>query len=121
MSMDAPAFLYKKEERKNKKNFISVTRNDISETIKFLYKRGMWSKYHYTQWTAELNDIEDEETLHLWWDSIVGGAMFEVEPMLETRMEAMEEFEEDKVEKEKMHMRQKRNLQKRKGKYDNKD
>ena len=112
--MDAPAFLYAGTERKNKKNFISVTRNDIRATIDFLYKRGMWSKYHYTQWKTELADIKDEETLHLWWDSIVGGAMFEVEPMLESRMEAMEEFEEDKVEKQKMCMRQKRNLSKMK-------
>ena len=109
--MDSPSFLYT-EERKNQNNFITVTRADIKATIDFLYKRGMWSKYHYTQWKTELANIKDEETLHLWWDAIVGGAMFEVEPMLQTRIEAMEEFEEDKFEKEKMMVRRKRNLSK---------
>ena len=109
--LDSPTFLYTKE-RKNKKNFMTVTRADIKATIEFLYKRGMWSKYHYTQWKAELANIQDEETLHLWWDAIVGGAMFETEPMLESRMEALEEFEEDKVEKEKMMTRRKRHLSK---------
>ena len=110
--MDVPAFLYTEKNRKNSENFISVTKNDIMATIKFLYKRGMWSKYHQTQWIAELNDCNDEETLHLWWDAIVGGAMFEVEPMLEARIEAMEEFEEDKVEKEKMQCRRKKLMKK---------
>ena len=105
--MDSPAFLYTKgqDKRANKANFMTTTRNDIQETIKFLYKRGMWSKYHYTQWLNELKDCESEETLHLWWDAIVSGAMFEVEPMLEARIEAMEEFEEDKVEQAKMDKR----------------
>lgn len=110
--MDAPSFFYGNKERKNKKNFISATKNDIVATIRFLYKRGMWSKYHYTQWMAEVNSCEDEEMLHLWWDSIVGGAMFETEPMLESRIEALEEFEADKVEKEKMKCRQQRNMKK---------
>lgn len=110
--MDSPAFLYTDEKRKNIDNFRNATRNDIEATINFLYRRGMWSKYHYTQWKNELKDIQSEETLHLWWDSIVGGAMFEVEPELQTRMEAMEKYEEDKVEQKKMKQRQKRHMKK---------
>lgn len=110
--MDSPTFLYAGK-RKNEKNFVAVTKADIEAVIRFLYKRGMWSKYHYTQWLEELKDCQDPEMLHLWWDSIVGGAMFETEPMLESRLEAMEEFEEDKVEQEKMKKRQKHNLAKK--------
>ena len=113
--MDAPAFLYTDKDRKNSENFLSVTKNDIRATIKFLYKRGMWSKYHYTQWMAELEDCNDEEILHLWWDAIVGGAMFEVEPRLDARLDAMEEFEEDKVEKHKMKCRRNKLMKKETG------
>lgn len=103
--MDAPVFLYK--EGRDDKEFITVTRNDIKATIDFLYKRGMWSKYHYMQWKKALDQIKDAETLHLWWDSIVSGAMFETEPMLGEKIEAMRELEEDKAEQKKMCSRQK--------------
>ena len=109
--MDAPVFLYS-DTRKNSKEFKSVTKNDIIATIKFLYKRGMWSKYHYTMWMKEVQAMEDEEMLHLWWDSIVGGAMFETEPMLESKLEAMQEFEEDAVEQKKMKCRRKKLMMK---------
>lgn len=107
MSMDAPEFLYNNGRKgsANQKKFLQATKEDIIETIRFLYKRGMWSKYHYTHWTREANSMESEEELHLWWDAIVGGAMFETEPMLETKKEAMEEVVEsnvpgyDKIEK----------------------
>ena len=114
MSMDAPIFLYD-DNRKNKESFMTATRADIISTIKFLYKRGMWSKYHYTHWMKEAEGIESEEMLHLWWDSIVSGAMFETEPMIEARLEAMGEFEEDKTEKDKMECRRKKMLKKFKG------
>ena len=111
MSMDAPMFLYGDEDR-NSKEFKAVTKNDIVATIKFLYKRGMWSRYHYTMWMKEVEAMDSEEMLHLWWDSIVGGAMFETEPMIDAKLEAMQEFEEDSVEKKKMCKRQKMNLRK---------
>jgi len=109
---DAPSFLYARDRKKNKE-FVSATKNDIIETIKFLYKRGMWSKYHYTHWMEEAKKCNDEETLHLWWDAIVGGAMFEVEPLSEARMEALEDWEEDQVETEKMMQRRKHIMKKR--------
>lgn len=97
--MDAPQFLYSegRKNSSNQKEFIKATKDDIVATIKFLYKRGMWSKYHYTYWLKEANSMQSEEELHLWWDAIVGGAMFETEPLLESKKEAMEEVEESKV------------------------
>ena len=109
--MDAPMFLYSGS-RENSKEFTTITKNDIIATIKFLYKRGMWSKYHYTMWLKEVQAMEDEEMLHLWWDAIVGGAMFETEPMIEAKMEAMQELEEDKVEQHKVKCRRKKLMKK---------
>ncbi len=83
------------------KEFEKVNRDDILATIEFLYKRGMWSKFHYTQWKKMAMHM-DAEALHLWWDSIVGGAMFEMESpkmeMLEAKTEKMEEMAEEMVE-----------------------
>ena len=102
MSADVPVFLFsKKRSKKQISAFTNDTKEDIKATIEFLYKRGMWSKYHYTRWIAELDGM-CEESLHLWWDSIVDGAMFEMESpkmeMLEAKTEAMEEMAEEKVE-----------------------
>ncbi len=114
MGLHSPAFIYDENRTdKEKKEFAQITYSDIDATIKFLYKRGMWSKYHYMQWTKALESMkDDEETLHLWWDAIVSGAMFEVPAMLEERLEAMKDLEEDAVEQKKMISRRKRNLKK---------
>lgn len=95
MSMDAPAFIYGNKNRSNRQKFVKKNKEDVLATIEFLYKRGMWSKFHYEQWKAEAQSMTDEEMLHLWWDSIVGGAMFEVEPNFEAKKEGMEEEAED--------------------------
>ena len=34
----------------NHKEFLKKNKEDILATIEFLYKRGMWSKFHYEQW-----------------------------------------------------------------------
>lgn len=86
----------------NNKEFEKANRADVLATIEFLYKRGMWSKFHYNHWKKMANGM-DAEMLHLWWDAITSGAMFEMESpkmeMLEAKTEAMEEFIEEKVEK----------------------
>lgn len=81
MSKDVPNFVYDKKRKgsTNQKAFVKANKEDIVETIKFLYKRGMWSKFHYTYWLKEAQSMTSEEDLHLWWDAIVGGAMFEKE------------------------------------------
>ena len=112
--MDSPAFLFKEGRKSNDEEFNKPTKNDIRATIRFLYQRGMWSKYHYTMWTKELESCKDSEMLHLWWDSIVGGAMFEVEGRLEARLEAIEEAEADKIEQESMKYRQMKNCKMKK-------
>ncbi len=99
---DVPVFLFtKSRERKAASAFSNETKADIKATIDFLYKRGMWSKYHHKRWMAEVDNM-NEEMAHLWWDAIVSGAMFEMESpkmeMLEARTEAMEEIAEEKVE-----------------------
>lgn len=78
MSIHAPVFLAKKE-RATTKKFIEDTREDILATVEFLYKRGMWSKYHYEKWTEEAKLCKDEAILHGWWDSIVNSAMYELD------------------------------------------
>lgn len=78
MSLHAPVFL-KKEIRKNSDEFAKRNKEDILATIEFLYKRGMWSKFHYEQWKKEAESCIDPIILHGWWDAIVGGAMFEVD------------------------------------------
>lgn len=110
--MHSPVFLYTDD--RNDKDFVAVTKNDIKATIDFLYKRGMWSKYHYMQWKKALDQITDAETLHLWWDAIVSGAMFETDAMLDEKLDAMRKLEEDKSEQGKMCERQKRLLAKKK-------
>ena len=111
--MDTPVFILAGKERTTKKSFDDATRNDIEATLKFLYKRGMWSKFHFKHWIAEVKNM-DSEMLHLWWDAITTGAMFETESMVEERLEAMEEAEENKVEKEKCKKRRMNNLKMRK-------
>jgi len=86
---DVPMFLFK--DKKDDKKFIKETKADIKAVIDLLYKRGMWSRYHYGFWTAELDKCTSAEMLHLWWDSIVSGAMNEVESPMEERIEAMGE------------------------------
>ena len=99
---DVPVFLFGKNRDGSKAQsaFVNSTKDDIQATLDFLYKRGMWSKYHYEHWTMALSEMK-EEMLHLWWDAIVGGAMFEMESphmeMLEAKTEAMEEMAEEKV------------------------
>ena len=106
--MHSPSFLYGKDRSgKAKADFAKITYMDIKETMKFLYKRGMWSKYHFMQWTKALEELKNnEEELHLWWDAIVSGAMFETDALLKERLEALKEFEEDELEKKKMMMKQ---------------
>ena len=111
--MDTPVFILANKNRKTKDSFDNAVRNDIEATLKFLYKRGMWSKFHFKHWMAEIKEM-DSEMLHLWWDAITNGAMFETESMVEERLEAMEEAEEDKVEKEKMCKRRMNNLKNKK-------
>ena len=112
--MDTPAFLLAEGKERKDEEFNKPTKNDIRATIRFLYQRGMWSKYHYTMWMKELESCGDSEMLHLWWDSIVGGAMFEVEGRFEARLEAIEEAEEDKIEQQMMKKRQMKNYKMRK-------
>lgn len=100
MSADVPLFALGKN--KGDKGFIKANKDDIAATINFLYQRGMWSKFHYVQWMNQLKKMDDAEMLHLWWDAITGGAMFEVDSpkieALEAKTEAMEEMAEEKVE-----------------------
>jgi hypothetical protein len=90
-----------KNSNKNDK-FVEANKKDILATYKFLYNRGMWSKFHYEQWSKMIEDCKDAETLHLAWDSIVSGAMYEMESpkheAMEARTEKMEEMVEDMVE-----------------------
>ena len=78
MNIHAPVFLGKSN-RKTTKKFTEDTRADVIATIEFLYKRGMWSKYHYEKWLEEAKICKDEAILHGWWDAIVGGAMYEID------------------------------------------
>ena len=99
---DVPVFIYRKDRSpKLKSAFVSSNKEDILATIAFLYKRGMWSKFHHDKWSAEVKDSNCEEYLHLYWDSITSGAMFEMESphmeALEAKTEAMEEKAEEKV------------------------
>lgn len=73
-----------------KAKFTANTREDIQATMDFLLSRGMWSKYHHTHWSAFLSECGDPEMLHLWWDAITTGSMFEVESPLEESLEAPE-------------------------------
>ena len=91
--MDVPMFIFmpNRVNTPRQKKFIKDTKADISATISFLYSRGMWSKYHYNKWMAELKACDNEEVLHLWWDSIVSGAMAETESPIEEAIEDMSE------------------------------
>lgn len=76
--MHAPVFLAK-ENRETSEEFIQKTKEDIQAILDTLKKRGMWSKYHYDKWSAELEVCKDEALLHAWWDAITHGAMFELD------------------------------------------
>ena len=88
MSIHAPVFLASKD-RSTSKEFVKNTKEDIKAVIELLYSRGMWSKYHYDKWKKELDICGDEAMLHGWWDSIVSGAMFEID------MEDIREMQRD--------------------------
>ena len=104
MSYDVPVMDI--ASKKKNKEFLKKNKDDIQATMDFLYKRGMWSKFHYEQWTNMLKECESSELLHLWWDSIVGGAMFEMESpkmeMIEEAMEGMGEVAEEVGEEKAM-------------------
>ena len=82
--MHTPVFLFGNDNVE----FSNKVREDIIATIEFLYKRGMWSKFHYDFWLKEAKKMNNAEKLHLWWDDIVSGSMFEVESPLEEQLEA---------------------------------
>lgn len=79
MSVHAPVFLANKMRGKTKEEFTKTVTEDVKAVITLLYKRGMWSKFHYDKWMSELEVCSDEVFLHAWWDAIVNGAMFELE------------------------------------------
>ena len=74
--MHVPVFQVNKN-RKGSAAFVKDAKADIIATIEFLYSRGMWSKFHYDKWKAAAEEMEDEIKLHMWWDAIADGAMFE--------------------------------------------
>ena len=78
MSIHVPAFMVDKN-RKGKNKFIADVKADLRATIEFLYERKMWSRFHYEKWMDALNEMTDEVYLHGWWDSVVAGAMYEVD------------------------------------------
>ena len=78
MSMHVPVFMVDKN-RKGKNKFIADVKADLRATIEFLYKRKMWSKFHYEKWLAALDEMTDEVLLHGWWDDIVNSSMYEVD------------------------------------------
>ena len=76
--MHAPVFQIDKS-RKAGKKFAADAKADLKAVIELLYARGMWSKFHYEKWMDALNEMTDEVYLHGWWDSVVAGAMYEVD------------------------------------------
>lgn len=78
MSAHVPVFQVNKD-RKGSKKFAKDAKADILATIEFLYKRGMWSKFHYDKWKAAAEEMNDEMKLHMWWDEIVNSTMFEMD------------------------------------------
>ena len=101
---DVPMFIFskKREGSSEQKKFIQDTKADIKAVIDLLYKRGMWSKYHYEKWSKELSMCNNEEMLHLWWDSITTGAMNEVESPKEESLELFTELKAEKMLQDKM-------------------
>ena len=91
MSVHAPVFLANTM-RPTAEEFADRNKEDILATIEFLYKRGMWSKFHYEEWKKEAETCMDPVLLHGWWDAIVGGAMFELDA------DDVKEMQEDKSE-----------------------
>lgn len=86
--MHSPVWM-KNSDRTTSKAFKKQAREDIEAVIELLYKRGMWSKFHYEKWMAELDNY-DEMMLHEHWDAIVNGAMYE-EDTEEVKEMGMEE------------------------------
>jgi hypothetical protein len=84
MSYHAPVFQTNKK-RAGAKKLAADAKADIKAVIELLFERGMWSKFHYDKWMQGLEELDDEVSLHMWWDAVVNGAMFEVD---------CEEFEE---------------------------
>ena len=78
MSMHVPVFMVDKN-RKGKNKFIADVKADLRATIEFLYKRKMWSDFHYEKWMDALDEMTDEVLLHGWWDSVVNSCMYEVD------------------------------------------
>lgn len=76
--MHTPVFQVDKN-RKAGKKFAEDAKADLKAVIELLYTRGMWSKFHYEKWMDALNEMTDEVYLHGWWDSVVNGAMYEVD------------------------------------------
>ena len=79
--MDVPMFLVTEKQKMTpaKAKFAVDTKGDIQAVMDVLLERGMWSKYHHTHWSNFLKEMTCSEKIHLWWDSITTGAMFEVE------------------------------------------
>lgn len=77
--MHIPVFIAEANRDKTSKAFKATVKEDVLATIEFLYKRGMWSKFHYEKWKAEAERMTDEALLHGWWDAIVNSAMYEME------------------------------------------
>lgn len=78
MGAHVPVFQVNKN-RKGSKVFAKDAKADVVATIEFMYERGMWSKFHYDKWKAAAEEMNDEVKLHMWWDAIVNGVMFEEE------------------------------------------
>ena len=76
--MHTPMFQVDKN-RKAGKKFAEDAKADLKAVIELLYARGMWGKFHYEKWMDALNEMTDEVYLHGWWDSVVAGAMYEVD------------------------------------------
>ena len=79
--MDTPMFLVTEKQKMTpaKAKMSSATTEAIQAVMDTLLQRGMWSKYHHTHWSNFLKEMTCIEKLHLWWDSITTGSMFEVE------------------------------------------
>ena len=76
--MHAPVFQVDKS-RKAGKKFVADVKADVKAVIELLHARGMWSDFHYEKWSEALDEMTDEVYLHGWWDSVVAGAMYEVD------------------------------------------
>ena len=76
--MHAPVFQGMKN-RAGEAKFMKDAKADIQAVMDLLYKRGMWSKFHYEKWTQGLKELDNEVLVHGWWDDIVASAMYELD------------------------------------------